>query len=160
MELLTKEEGATSINPSKNIVRLTIVWLGLATTTVHCELATIYALKYLPSLFPVPAILDIRAVQAISCLCFFTSHDCGFPTGAKHSFKKNKHQTVTPWPTDVMELFLAGTCVFERWRVSLPVRSWDCSANNHVEKLLRHFGGVQSWRAIDLQCQRQHPLED
>lgn len=44
--------------------------------------------------------------------------------------------------------------------VTLPVRSWDCSANEHVEEFLGHFGRVQSRTAIYLQRQRQHPLED
>lgn len=44
--------------------------------------------------------------------------------------------------------------------VTLPVRSRNCSANEHVEEFLGHFGSVQKRKAIYLQCQRQHPLED
>lgn len=100
-----------------------------------------------------------RSPTGASAACTSALCSAGSPAAASwrgENLSFENHQTATAWCTRATREHVWD----ERRQVSLPVRSWDRGANQHVEKFLRHFGRAESGRAIDLQRQRQHPLED
>lgn len=118
--------------------------------TVHYDFATVYALKCLQGLiinvpfnctvslwFTAPAILDIRAVQAIGFLLFLTSHDCGLLIDGKLSFENSDSMI------NYSNGALAGGNMFgakdDRWvylcalGIAVPTSMWKSSCDTLVE---------------------------